>query len=349
MTRETSSPSCVHARHGVSPLVALLLGAGLVLHGCSGEEDWSGEPGDRAMQAAGAGRSWPVLHLGHWNKNVVTAQYLLRHHGESGFELNGKFGADTERAVRRFQRRFGLQEDGVISGESWSWLIQRAQRGESGMKVGAIQYLLLERYGYSIGVTHIFGATTEARVRAFQQARCVDRDGVVGYETWYALIANSSRCGGSGSGGNSISTTRANALASAARQGQAGWSQGRCWAHVWNAMLSSGVATSAGGDKLGAAGPCSPGQFNTSACCFGRNAAANPGLLYQTFRMKRLSVSPRSAPRGAVIVWDRGCNGYSSTHGHIEVSQGDGTACSDFCGSIAHGGSYCAWVFVPVF
>jgi peptidoglycan hydrolase-like protein with peptidoglycan-binding domain len=335
-------------------LVALLLGAlGLVLHGCGGEEEWSGEQGDRAMQTgqgkADGARSWPVLRLGHWNKDVVTAQYLLRHHGESGFELNGKFGQATDRAVRRFQRRNGLQEDGVIGGKSWSRLIQGARRGDSGMKVGAIQYLLLKRYGYGISVTKIFGATTEARVRAFQEARCINPDGAVGYETWYALIVNSSRCGGPDveHEQEGADTTRANALASAARQGQAGWAHGRCWAYVWKAMLKTGVATNAGGDKLGAAGPCSLGQFNTSAYCFGRNAAANPGLLYQTFRMKRLWVSPRSAPRGAVIVWDRGCNGYSYAHGHIEVAQGDGTACSDFCGSIAHGGSHCSWVFVP--
>jgi hypothetical protein len=145
-----------------------------------------------------------------------------------------------------------------------------------------------------------------------------------------------------------IDTVKADALASTAKQGQAGGSLGRCWEYVWKAMIKAGVATEQGGDKLGQAGPCSLGQFNASAYCFGSNAAANPGLLYQTFRMQQLSTSPASAPRGAVIVWDRGCKGYSSTHGHIEVSQGDGTACSDFCGSIAGGAASCSWVFAPV-
>ena len=147
---------------------------------------------------------------------------------------------------------------------------------------------------------------------------------------------------------SNLDSARGEALASAAKQGQAGGSLGRCWEYVWKALISSGVATNPGGDKLGLAGPCSLSQFNASAYCFGKNAASNPTLLYQTFRMEQLSVAPTSAPRGAVIVWDRGCNGYSSTHGHIEVAQGDGSACSDFCGTIASGGTSCAWVFAPV-
>jgi hypothetical protein len=322
-----------------------LAGAGVALQaGCGGEEEQWIKDAEDSPPGKLDGGSWPLLRRGHWNKNVVVAQYLLRHHGESGFQLNGKFGPATEQAVRRFQRASGLLDDGVIGDKTWSRLVEDARRGDSGMKVGAIQYLLHERYGYNIGVTKIYGATTEGMVSAFQKARCLGVDGMVGLKTWRTLIANISWCGAGGA-----NTARAEALALAARQGQAGRSLGRCWQYVWDAMVRAGVATQSGGDKLAAAGPCSPGQFNNSACCFGRNAAANPDLLYQTFRMKRLSTNPRSAPRGAVIVWDRGCNGYNYTHGHIEVAQGNGTACSDFCGSIAWGGANCAWVFVPAF
>ena len=37
----------------------------------------------------------------------------------------------------------------------------------------------------------------------------------------------------------------------------------------------------------------------------------------------------KKLPAGCIVVYDRGAAGYSSKHGHIEVTLGDGTACSD--------------------
>lgn len=41
------------------------------------------------------------------------------------------------------------------------------------------------------------------------------------------------------------------------------------------------------------------------------------------------SVDLKKLPAGCVLVYDKGAAGYSSAHGHIEVTLGDGTACSD--------------------
>lgn len=41
------------------------------------------------------------------------------------------------------------------------------------------------------------------------------------------------------------------------------------------------------------------------------------------------SVDLKKLPAGCYLVYDRGAAGYSSKHGHIEVTLGDGTACSD--------------------
>ncbi len=41
------------------------------------------------------------------------------------------------------------------------------------------------------------------------------------------------------------------------------------------------------------------------------------------------SVDLKKLPAGCILVYDRGAAGYNSTHGHIEVTLGDGTACSD--------------------
>lgn len=41
------------------------------------------------------------------------------------------------------------------------------------------------------------------------------------------------------------------------------------------------------------------------------------------------SVNLKDLPAGCIVVYDRGAAGYNSQHGHIEVTLGDGTACSD--------------------
>jgi hypothetical protein len=64
--------------------------------------------------------------------------------------------------------------------------------------------------------------------------------------------------------------------------------------------------------------------------------------------MQRINVDPRNAPRGAIIAYDPGCAGFNSTHGHIEVAQGNGTACSDYCGNIRSGAASCASVYTHV-
>ncbi len=131
------------------------------------------------------------------------------------------------------------------------------------------------------------------------------------------------------------------------QDGTGGYSTGDCWGFVWGALRRAGVATEADGNRLGAAGPCSEGVFNRSAYGFRCNADANPSVLLSSFGMERADIPPTQAPRGAIIAWDRGCMGYSSEHGHIEVSMGNGIACSDFCDTIV-GDPECASVYIPV-
>jgi hypothetical protein len=59
--------------------------------------------------------------------------------------------------------------------------------GATGFRVTAIQHLLRHR-GYSLTVDGSFGATTKSKVVAFQQARGLTADGIVGPKTWSALV-----------------------------------------------------------------------------------------------------------------------------------------------------------------
>ncbi len=129
---------------------------------------------------------------------------------------NGIFGADTDEAVRAFQRIFGLSADGVIGKETWyriAYIYTSVKRlselnsegvqyseiatqypselsvGSSGEYVSVLQYYLavISRFYDSVpGVsqTGVFDAQTENAVKAFQRTFGLEPDGIVGRNTW---------------------------------------------------------------------------------------------------------------------------------------------------------------------
>ncbi|MGH8000960.1 MAG: peptidoglycan-binding domain-containing protein, partial [Brasilonema sp.] len=58
--------------------------------------------------------------------------------------------------------------------------------GSSGVAVRVLQQLLSSN-GYTIRVDGVFGALTEAAVKAFQNKQNLAADGIVGQRTWYEL------------------------------------------------------------------------------------------------------------------------------------------------------------------
>jgi len=61
------------------------------------------------------------------------------------------------------------------------------RRGDQEHPVRTLQYLLRAR-GHTVDVDGIFGPLTDAAVRAFQQEKGLAVDGIVGPNTWSALI-----------------------------------------------------------------------------------------------------------------------------------------------------------------
>lgn len=126
---------------------------------------------------------------------VRATQYLLREHGYT-LAVDGRYGAQTQRCVRRFQIKSGLPKTGVVDSDTWERLIIPARRGARGNAVRGAQSLLRAlaasrgESAYRVALDGVFSAKTERAVRRFQKDVSVPSDGLVGPVTWNYLINN---------------------------------------------------------------------------------------------------------------------------------------------------------------
>lgn len=149
------------------------------------------------VEQAVSGLAWPVIRQGASGRDVVTAQYLLRHNGRT-LSVNGSFDAATHSATVAFQQSKFLPADGAIGPATWEALIVNVSLNASNNAVRAVQDQLRNRYSYtSLTVDGVFASGTDTAVRDFQTKKCLTPvDGIVGLNTWNALVAQSTRCGG---------------------------------------------------------------------------------------------------------------------------------------------------------
>ncbi len=160
---------------------------------CPGDAFYAQLPTLRSAVAAKLGsqppptRSWPVLQQGSTGFRVTTAQYLLRQRGQS-LTVDGDFGPGTKSAVTSFQSSNGLTADGIIGSNTWEKLILTVSEGSSGDAVRGAQTALTGQ-GYAVTVDGAFGSGTKSAVVSFQSSRGLAADGIVGPDTWSALVS----------------------------------------------------------------------------------------------------------------------------------------------------------------
>ena len=85
--------------------------------------------------------------------------------------------------VKKFQKTNKLTTDGIVGPNTWNKLFVTVKNGSSGNAVKAAQYLLKNKYGYSIDVDGSFGPATQSAVKDFQTRKGLSSDGIVGPAT----------------------------------------------------------------------------------------------------------------------------------------------------------------------
>ncbi|MFH9606021.1 peptidoglycan-binding protein [Streptomyces sp. NPDC017448] len=81
--------------------------------------------------------------------------------------------------------KVGVDYAGLTAGYSWAWNVVISQ-GATGDRVREIQ-CLLGYHGHGVTVDGQFGPATKSAVTAFQRARGIGADGIVGPSTWRQL------------------------------------------------------------------------------------------------------------------------------------------------------------------
>ena len=164
------------------------------------------------------------MRLGFQGESVRTVQRKLKELGYYTGSVDGDFGAETEKAVKAFQKANGLSADGKVGEQTLKKLNDKNAKtakqanatakpkatatpratatpnlqkdyylrlGTSGAKVETLQRRLIELGWMSGKVTGNFDSATEAAVIAFQErTRGLWSDGVAGPETLRALYSS---------------------------------------------------------------------------------------------------------------------------------------------------------------
>ena len=206
---------------------------GLTVDGVVGQATWT-ELYDEFLSIQsdnGTPNAYPgtPLREGSSGQNVRLVQFWLKiartvYKDLASLTVDGKFGAGTAAAVRRFQRYFGLTSDGVVGRTTWNklyevyndianQLLSSALRpgdypgvlrsGSTGTAVRELQFYLYLMSAYersipSVSIDGRFGPDTERAVQAYQRFAGLSVDGIVGRTTWTSLYGHASQLRSSG-------------------------------------------------------------------------------------------------------------------------------------------------------
>ncbi len=141
-----------------------------------------------AIEAA----AWPELTEGQETWEVSVVKFLLVEYGYLDVtEATEHFDERLGDAVADYRQDRGLEPARAVDGDVWEALTDDlgvVRQGDSGNRVKAVQYALLEGHGYDLLLDGEFGPATRTAVVDFQTGAEIDADGEVGPITFQALL-----------------------------------------------------------------------------------------------------------------------------------------------------------------
>lgn len=183
--------------HTAEAVKAFQRAQGLTVDGKAGDKTWA------KLQAVAGGvnsaASYSSLREGSSGDAVRELQRLLKSAGFLTGSVDGKFGAQTEKAVKALQDKYGLAVDGIAGPVTMNKLSELSKEqatstnllkvGSSGAAVKKLQQALKEKGFYKKNCDGEFGQGTLAAVKAFQIKNGLKADGIAGPATLGKLYA----------------------------------------------------------------------------------------------------------------------------------------------------------------
>ena len=118
-------------------------------------------------------------------KKGLRGEPVRRLQAKLDVEVDGIFGACTEKALRAYQKENDLDVDGIAGPDTFADMglleLVLLKKGSRGELVKRLQEAL------GAGVDGVFGKGTEAKVRAFQEEHGLTVDGIAGPKTLAAM------------------------------------------------------------------------------------------------------------------------------------------------------------------
>jgi peptidoglycan hydrolase-like protein with peptidoglycan-binding domain len=127
---------------------------------------------------------------------IREAQQQLKAMGLYEGPIDGRYGPETQEALRAYQGRHGLQVTGALTPETQKSLQAQQEKQQGQVTVReAQQYLKAEGF-YAGPVDGIFGPETEEALREYQRAQGLQVTGSLTQETEQHLLARQAQKGG---------------------------------------------------------------------------------------------------------------------------------------------------------
>ena len=147
------------------------------------------------VESAEEAASSDSLRPGDSGSRVKSLQQSLKNLGLYTGSVDGVYGSGTVQAVKAFQKKKGLTQDGVAGSKTLAALetavkeaeSQTLRPGDSGSAVKSLQQTLKSLGLYTGSVDGVYGSSTTRAVKLLQKQKGLTQDGVAGSRTLAAL------------------------------------------------------------------------------------------------------------------------------------------------------------------